>query len=135
MDYLSDSHSTAYLSRCMDSGHGCFMNRIILALAVLAAVALLAQSKPMVNLGGNDGEDLFGSLTNNSTGNSSLNLTGNSSFLNLAGEDGNSLLKDLDNSSDNLSSWGGALPRAPLPPKYDPSYAKTYDILRANRGI
>jgi hypothetical protein len=114
------------------------MNRIVLFLAVLIAIAFLAQSKPMVNLGGDDGKDIFGSLTNNSTGNSSLNITENSSFLNLAGEDGNSLLKDLANSSDNLSAWGGALPKAPLPPKYDASsasYAKTYAILKANHGF
>ena len=92
----------------------------------------------MVNLGGDDGRDLFGSLTNssfnNSTGNSSLNLSRDSSFLNLS-ESGGSMLEDLANSSDNLSSWGGPLPQAPLPPEYDASYAKTYSILRANRGL
>lgn len=107
------------------------------------AIVLLAQCKPMVNLGGNDGRDLFGSLTNSSlnnsslnssTGNSSLNLSQDSSFLNLS-EDGSSLLKNLANSSHNLSSWGSPLRKAPLPPAYDASYAKTYGILKANHGF
>ncbi|HUM81195.1 MAG TPA: hypothetical protein PLQ38_05385 [Methanothrix sp.] len=118
------------------------MNRIALALLSLIAVLILAQCKPMVDLGGRDGRDLFGSLTNNSTGNSSLNLSEEnqsleSSFLNLS-ENGGSLLKNLANSSENLSSWGGPLPKAPLPPKYDASaasYAKTYAILKANHGF
>ena len=117
------------------------MNRIALAISALVAIVLLAQCKPMVNLGGNDGRDLFGSLTNssfnNSTGNSSLNLSRDSSFLNLS-ESGGFLLQDLANSSENLSSWGGPLPKAPLPPEYDESaasYAKTYAILKANHGF
>lgn len=92
----------------------------------------------MVNLGGDDGRDLFGSITNsslnNSTENASLNLSRDSSFLNLS-ESGGFLLQDLANSSDNLSSWGGPVPKAPLPPEYDASYANTYAILRANRGL
>lgn len=104
----------------------------------MVAIILVAQCKPMVNLGGDEGRDLFGSITNssinNSTENSSLNLSQDSPFLNLS-ENGGSMLQDLANSSDNLSSWGGPLPKAPLPPEYDASYAKTYSILRANRGL
>ncbi len=117
------------------------MNRIALSISALVAITLLAQCKPMVNLGGDDGRDLFGSLTNsslnNSTSNSSLNLSRDSSFLNLS-ESGSAMLKDLANSSENLSSWGGPLPKAPLPPEYDESaasYAKTYAILKANHGF
>jgi len=117
---------------------GCYMNRIALALLALMAIVLLAQCKPMVNLGGNDGRDLFGSLTNSSLNdsadNSSLNLSQDSSFLNLS-EDGSSLLEGLANSSHNLSSWGSPLRKAPLPPAYDASYAKTYGILKANHGF
>ena len=114
------------------------MNRFALALSALVAIILLAQCKPMVNLGGDEGRDLFGSITNssinNSTENSSLNLSQDSPFLNLSAN-GGSMLQDLANSSDNLSSWGGSLPKAPLPPEYDANYAKTYSILRANRGL
>lgn len=111
------------------------MNRLILTVAALVALLLLACSKPLVSLGGNDGEGILGALTNNSTDNSSLNLTGNSSCLHLGGEDGNSLMRDLANSSANLSDWGGKVPQAPLPPGYDPSYARTYSILKANHGF
>lgn len=113
------------------------MNKITLALLALAAIVLLAQCKPMVDLGGDGGRDIFGSLTNssinNSPANSSLNLSLDSSFLNLS-EKGSSLLEEMANSSDNLSAWGGPLRKAPLPPGYDANYAKTYAILRANHG-
>lgn len=111
------------------------MNRIILALAVLTAFALLAESRSMVNLGGEDGNQIFDGLTNNSTSNSTLNLSENSSLLFLGGEDGNSLLKDLANDSENLSEWGKPPQKSPLPPTYDPKMANTVAILRANHGF
>jgi hypothetical protein len=111
------------------------MNRIILALAVLTTLALLAESRSMVNLGGEDGNQIFVGLTNNSTSNSTLNLSENSSLPFLGGEEGNSLLKDLANDSENLSEWGKPPQKSPLPPTYDPKMANTIAILRANHGF
>jgi hypothetical protein len=108
------------------------MKRMILILAVLLALVFFAQSKSMVNLGGRDGNLLLGGLTNNSTSNSSLNLSQNASALHLGGDDGNSLLQDLTNASKNLSDWGSKPPRAPLPPKYDSKSVQTYEVLRMN---
>ena len=102
------------------------MKRMILILIVLIALVFLAQSKSLINLGGRDGNLLLGGLTNNSTSNSSINLSQNASALHLGGDDGNSLLQDLTNASKNLSDWGSKPPKAPLPPKYDPKSAQTY---------
>jgi hypothetical protein len=115
-----------------ESGNG--MNRMILILVVLIAFALLAQSKSTVNLAGMDGNQLLLGLTNNSTSNSSLNLSENSSTLNLAGEDGSLLMNDVANASKNLSDWGDKPPEAPLPPNSDPRSRQTYQILKANHG-
>jgi len=108
------------------------MKRMILILVVLIALLLLAQSKSMVNLGGRDGNLLLGGLTNNSTSNSSINLSQNGSALHLGGDDGNLLLQNLTNASKNLSDWGSKPPVAPLPPNYDPKSAQTYAVLRMN---
>lgn len=108
------------------------MKRMILTIALLLALIFFAQSKSLINLGGKDGNLLLGDLTNNSTSNSSLNLSQNASALHLGGEDGNSLLQDLANESQNLSDWGSKPPAAPLPPNYDPKSAQTYAILRMN---
>jgi len=116
-----------------DTGNG--MRRIISIIAVLIALILLAQSKPLVNLGGKEGNLIFGGLTNNSTTNSSINLSQNGSVLSLGGEDGNLMLQDLANASKNLSEWGSAPPKAPLPPTYDPKLANTIAILKANHGF
>jgi len=99
---------------------------------MLIALVLLAQCKPLVNLAGREGNLIFGGLTNNSTSNSSINLSQNDSSLHLGGEDGNSLLQDLTNASKNLSDWGSEPPKAPLPPKYDYKSAQTYAVLRMN---
>jgi hypothetical protein len=108
------------------------MKQTILIIVVLIALVFLAQSKPLVNLGGRDGNLIFGGLTNNSTNDSLINLSENTSVLSLGGEDGNSLLQDLTNTSKNLSDWGSNPPRAPLPPKYDPKMENTIAVLRAN---
>jgi hypothetical protein len=113
-----------------DTGNG--MKRMILILLLLIALVFLAQSKSVINLGGRDGNLLLGGLTNNSTSNSSINLSQNDSSLHLGGEDGNSLLQDLTNASKNLSDWGSEPPKAPLPPKYDYKSAQTYAVLRMN---
>jgi len=108
------------------------MKRMILILVVMIALLLSAQSKSFINLGGRDGNLLLGGLTNNSTSNSSLNLSQNASALHLGGDDGNSLLQDLTNDSKNLSDWGSKPPKAPLPPMYDPKSVQTYEVLRMN---
>ncbi|HUS75321.1 MAG TPA: hypothetical protein VMY43_04860 [Methanothrix sp.] len=108
------------------------MKRMILILLLLIALVFLAQSKSVINLGGRDGNLLLGGLTNNSTSNSSINLSQNDSSLHLGGEDGNSLLQDLTNASKNLSDWGSEPPKAPLPPMYDYKSAQTYAVLRMN---
>ena len=108
------------------------MKRMILILVVMLALVFLAQSKSLVNLGGRDGNLILGGLTNNSTSNSSLNLSQNASVLHLGGDDGNSLFQDLTNASKNLSDWGSKPPKAPLPPNYDPKSAETYAVLRMN---
>jgi hypothetical protein len=116
-----------------DTGNG--MKRMILIIVVLIVSVLSAQGKPLVNLGGKDGNLIFGGLTNNSTPNSSINLSQNGSVLSLGGMEGNSMMKDLANASKNLSDWGGAPPKAPLPPTYDPKLANTIAILKANHGF
>ncbi|MCX6674697.1 MAG: hypothetical protein NTY37_13075 [Methanothrix sp.] len=108
------------------------MKRLILIPVVMIALLLLAQSKSMVNLGGRDGNLLLGGLTNNSTSNSSINLSQDASALHLGGDDGNLLLQNLTNASRNLSDWGSKPPKAPLPPNYDPKSAQTYAVLRMN---
>jgi hypothetical protein len=116
-----------------DTGNG--MKRMIWIILVLIALVLSAQSKPIVNLGGKEGNLILGGLTNNSTINSSINLSQNASVLSLGGEDGNSMLENLTNASKNLSDWGSEPPKAPLPPNFDPKRAKTIAILRANHGF
>ncbi|MFZ3147798.1 MAG: hypothetical protein WA137_02015 [Methanothrix sp.] len=111
------------------------MKRMILIIVVLIAVVLLAQSKPLINLGGREGNQILSGLTNNTTTNSSINLSQNASALNLSGEEGSSMLLDLANSSKNLSEWGSEPPKAPLPPNYDPKLEKTVAVLRANHGF
>jgi hypothetical protein len=116
-----------------DAGNG--MRRTILIIAVLAALVFLTQSKSLVDLGGKEGNLIFGKLSNNSTSNSSLNLSRNSSVLSLGGDDGSSMLQDLENASKNLSDWGSAPPKAPGAPNYDPKLEKTISVLRANHGF
>ena len=116
-----------------DSENG--MKRMILILIALIALVFFAQSKSLINLGGREGDLLLGGLTNNSTSNSSINLSQNGSALHLGGDDGNLLLQNLTNASKNLSDWGSKPPKAPLPPKYDPKMEKTIAILRANHGF
>ena len=107
------------------------MKRMILIVLILIGLLFLAQSKSIINLGGRDGNLLLGGLTNNSTSNSSINLS-NTSALHLGGDNGTLLFTDITNASKNLSDWGSKPPRAPLPPGYDPKSAQTYAILRAN---
>ncbi len=114
---------------------GISVNRLILLLLVFIVIAALAQSRSAINLAGKDGNLLLAGLTNNSTSNSTLNLSENNSTLYLGGEDGNSLMQDVDNASRNLSDWGNKPPEAPLPPKYDPKMAQTVAILKANHGF
>lgn len=116
-----------------DAGNG--MRRTILIIAVLVALVLLTQSKSSVNLGGKEGNLIFSKLSNNSSANSSLNLSSNSSVLSLGGEDGTSLLQEVENASKNLSDWGSAPPKAPKAPTYDPKLQNTIDILKANHGF
>jgi hypothetical protein len=116
-----------------DAGNG--MRRMILIISVFMALVLLAQCKPLVDLGGKEANLIFGQLTNNSTPNSSINLSQNGSVLSLGGEEGNSMMQDLANASKNLSDWGSAPPKAPLPPTYDPKLANTIAVLRANHGF
>jgi hypothetical protein len=111
------------------------MKRMVLIIVVLSAAVFLAQSKPLVNLGGREGNLILGGLTNNSTTNSSINLSENASVLLLGGEEGSSLMQNLTNASNNLSDWGSVPHEAPLPPKYDPKMAKTVAVLRANHGF
>jgi len=111
------------------------MKRMILIIVVLIATVFLAQSKPLINLGGSEGNQILSGLTNNTTINSSINLSQNASAMNLSGEEGNSMLLDLTNASKNLSDWGSEPPKAPLPPNFDPKMAKTVAILRANHGF
>ncbi len=111
------------------------MRRKISIIAVLIVLVLLAQCKPLVNLGGKEGNLIFGGLTNNSTANSSINLSQNGSALSIGGEGGSSVLQDLANASKNLSDWGSAPPKAPLPPTYDPKLQNTIAILKANHGF
>ena len=108
------------------------MKRMILILVALIALVFFAQSKSLINLGGREGDLLLGGLTNNSTSNSSINLSQNASALHLGGDDGNLLLQDLTNASQNLSDWGSKHPMAPLPPKYDSQRVEAYEILRMN---
>jgi hypothetical protein len=117
----------------LDAGNG--MRRTILSIAVIMALVLLTQSKSMVDLGGNEGNLIFGGLSNNSTSNSSLNLSRNGSVLSLGGDGGNSMLNDLENVSKNLSDWGSPPPTAPKPPTYDPKLENTIAILKANHGF
>ncbi|MDD4650835.1 MAG: hypothetical protein PHQ34_01260 [Methanothrix sp.] len=111
------------------------MRRTILIIAVLVALVFLTQSKSLVDLGGKEGNLIFGKLSNNSTANSSLNLSRNSSVLSLGGDGGSSMLQDLENASKNLSDWGSAPPKAPGAPTYDPKLENTISVLRANHGF
>jgi hypothetical protein len=124
--FIKDCH----VVKMTDSENG--MKRMILILTLLITLVLLAQSKPLINLGGKDGNLLLGGLTNNSTSNSSINLLQNASAMSLGGVNGNSLLQDLTDASKNLSDWGSEPPKAPLPPKYDSKSVQTYEILRMN---
>lgn len=119
----------------MDANAGNGMRRTILSIAVLMALVLLTQSKSIVDLGGNEGNLIFGGLSNNSTTNLSLNLTRNGSVLSLGGDGGDSVLQDLENVSKNLSDWGSPPPKAPKPPTYDPKLENTIAILKANHGF
>lgn len=111
------------------------MRRMILIVALLVALILLTEGRSLVNLGGKEGNQIFSGLTNNSTTNSSINISQNSSVLSLGGVEGNSMMQDLENASKNLSDWGSAPPKAPLPPTYDPKMANTIEILKANHGF
>jgi hypothetical protein len=108
------------------------MKRMILIVVILIGLLFLAQSKSIINLGGRDGNLLLGDLTNNSTCNSSINLSNNASALHLGGDNGMLLFDDITNASKNLSDWGSEPPKAPLPPGFDPKGAQTYEILRMN---
>jgi len=110
------------------------MNRAILILAVLMALVIFVQCRSMVNLAGEDGNQLFREIAKNSTENSSLNLSINSSGVELAGDAGSTLMNDVINASKNLSDWGNKPPNAPLPPKYDAKTAMAVQVLRVNHG-
>lgn len=131
--FLAEAQRIYVTARMADAGNG--MRRTILIIAVLMALVILSQSKSMVDLGGKEANLIFSKLSNNSTTNSSLNLSSNSSVLSLSGEDGSSMLQDLENVSKNLSDWGSAPPKAPQPPTYDPNLENTIAILKANHGF
>jgi hypothetical protein len=118
------------------SSRGDSMDRTILLLAILVSLAVLAQSKSVIDLAGNEGNLLLSKLTNNSTSNNStLTLPINDFAVNLSGENGSSLMNEVNNASKNLSDWGNKPPKAPLPPGYDSKTAQTVEILRENHGF
>jgi hypothetical protein len=127
------------------------MKRTILILTVLLALIFFAQGKSPINIGGNDGDLLLSSLTNNSTSNSSKFTTANNTTFDLSqkttsmmvgGDAGSTLLKDLTNDSSNfmnernisknLSDWGSKPRPAPLPGKYDYKAARMNAVIRMN---
>jgi len=127
------------------------MKRAILILALLFALILFAQSRPLINVGGRDGSLMLGGLTNNSTinpsnftvsNNTTLDLSHEGTSIKVGGDDGTMLLKDLTNNSSNsmdgrnnsgnLSEWGSKPRPAPLPGKYDYKSAQTNAIIRMN---
>jgi len=127
------------------------MKRAILIIALLFALILFAQSRPLINVGGRDGSLMLGGLTNNSTinpsnftvsNNTTLDLSPEGTSIKVGGDDGTTLLKDLTNNSSNLmnlrnnsgnlSEWGSKPRPAPLPGKYDYKNAQTNAIIRMN---
>lgn len=111
------------------------MNPLTLLAVILFALVLAVESRPGIDLAGDRADVLLRGLTNNSTGNSSINLSNNGSLLDLSGVSGNSLMQDVNNASKNMSDWGDKPPRAPLPPGYDSRAAQTYEVLKANHGF
>jgi hypothetical protein len=125
------------------------MKQIIFILLMLSTMALLAHSKPVVQLDSDRSTALFKDLTNNST-NTSLNfakgneigtnVSDSAEIIDLSSSEGTTLFDDLaDNSSimhnnttGNLSTWGSKPRVSPPPPNYDPKLAKTVQILRQN---
>lgn len=113
---------------------------LLLSATLLCALLMAADGKPTFSLGGKDGLDLFGQLSNNSslnssfnsTANSSINISRNASGVSLGGDDGGVLFQDLQNASKNLSDWGEKPPQAPKTPGYDARAAQTYEVLRMN---
>jgi len=107
---------------------------LLLALLVLCALLMAAESKKTVALGGGEGSVLLGQISNNSTANSSINISKNASGVSLGGAEGSAQFRDLENASKNLSDWGSEPPQAPAAPNYDARAAQTYYVLRLNHA-
>jgi len=124
------------------------MKRLILILVILMALALFAQSRSPIDIGGMKGDMLLRELANNSTNNSStaamevnktINLSRRAQSVDISGSEGSLILKDLMNTSNatdkikehaNLFMWGSGPKAIPLPP--DSRSAKTNEIIRMN---
>lgn len=107
---------------------------MLLSAVLLFALLVAAESRPTVSLGGSDGSVLLNQLTNNSTANSSINISKNASGASLGGMDGAAQFQNLENASKNLSDWGSQPPAAPASPGYDARAAQTYYVLRLNHA-
>ena len=116
------------------------MSRMVLVLLfLLLAMAALAECRKPAKIGGNDGEALLKSLTNNSTNltwdSGAINLTQNGTAVSIGGNDGTKLLENIiTNASNttNLSSWGSTPPKSPLPPEYNYKDAQMIAVIRMN---
>ena len=144
--------STAYLSRGVNQGRREYMKRLILILVILMVLALFAQSRSPIDIGGMKGDMLFRELANNSTNNSTnnsstaaievnktINLSRRAQSADISGGEGSLILKDLMNSSNatdkikedaNLSMWGSGPKAIPSPP--DSRSSKNNEIIRMN---
>lgn len=144
--------STVYLSRGINKARWEYMKRLILILAILMALALYAESRSPIDIGGMKGDMLLREIAqnsiNNSTDNSStdnmdanktINLSRRAQSVDISGSEGSLILKDIMNASnatdkikayDNLSMWGSGPKAAPLPP--DSRSSKSNEIIRMN---
>ncbi|HUI39471.1 MAG TPA: hypothetical protein VLY86_00920 [Methanothrix sp.] len=115
------------------------MSRMVLVLLLLLlAMAALAECRKPAKIGGNDGEALLKSLTNNSTNltwdGGAINLTQTGTAVPIGGTDGTKLLENITNASNttNLSSWGSTPPKSPLPPEINYKDAQMIAVIRMN---
>jgi len=107
---------------------------LLLALLVLCAMLMAVESKKAVTLGGSEGSVLLGQISNNSTANSSINISKNAAGVSLGGAEGAAQFRNLENASKNLSDWGSEPPQAPAAPNYDARAVQTYYVLRLNHA-
>ena len=128
------------------------MKRLILILVILMALALFAQSRSPIDIGGMKGDMLLRELANNSTDNTTNNsstaamevnktidLSRRAQSADISGSEGSLILKDLMNTSNatdkikehaNLSMWGSGPKAIPSPP--DSRSSKSNEIIRMN---